>query len=212
MTNISGKTISAAERRIKALELRKQGMTLRAIGDVLGVSATTISNDLKVAIDNLNAQEQAEDEAGDALAERRQQALELRKQGYSYRAIGRVLEVSHQTAANDVKAALAELDKIERLEASEMRRLMAERIDMARHAIAVEVISGNMGAVDRWIKLNEQEAKLFGLNEPEKIGFTFEPEMLAAMQILNIEPSRAFEQFKQIIMTKAKAVNSPVVS
>ena len=46
-------------------------------------------------------------------AERRQQALELRKQGNSYRAIGAALGVSEKTAHQDVQRALRALAALE---------------------------------------------------------------------------------------------------
>ena len=46
--------INAAERRIKSIEMRKKGHTLTEIGDALGVTATTINNDIKFMLKEYN--------------------------------------------------------------------------------------------------------------------------------------------------------------
>lgn len=195
--------ITIQERRIKALRLKKAGKSYREIGELLGVSHTTASNDVKAALESLAEHEQAAED-NDELSNRRQRALELRKKGDTYREIGKALNVSHTTAAKDVKAALEELQRVERLRTEEYRQLMAERINMARKSLVDKVMNGDEKAIDRWIRLNEQEIKLFGLNEPQMIGFTFQPELVAALQVLGLDPDTAFDHFQQLIFQKAR--------
>ena len=121
--------------------------------------------------------------------ERRVKALELRKRGASYRDIGDALGVSHTTAAKDVKKALAQLNKQEAVSAEQYRRLSAERINVARIAIAHRVMQGDLPSIDRWLKLNEQEIKLYGLNEPEvlKLGLSDETAQSLSMLLAVME-------------------------
>jgi len=50
-----GERTSAVERRVKAFELRKQGQSYRAIGQVLGVSHAQAQRDVVEELDRLNA-------------------------------------------------------------------------------------------------------------------------------------------------------------
>src|SRR6266542_3648245 len=62
-------------------------------------------------------------------AARRQQALDLRKAGASYRAIGAQLNISEAQAHRDVKAALARLAELELESADELRTMELDRLD-----------------------------------------------------------------------------------
>src|SRR5262245_26206534 len=62
-------------------------------------------------------------------AARRQQALELRKAGASYRAIGAQLNISEAQAHRDIKAALARLAELELASADELRTMELARLD-----------------------------------------------------------------------------------
>lgn len=140
--------------------------------------------------------------------ERRVKALELRKRGASYRDIGEALGVTHTTAASDVKKALDQLNKQEAATAEQYRRLMAERINVARLAIAHMVMQGNFMAVDRWLKLNEQEIKLYGLNEPEvlKLGLTDETtQYLMELQAVMEANGQHIGDFLQLALTRYRA-------
>jgi hypothetical protein len=141
-------------------------------------------------------------------AERRIQALEMRKRGMSYRSIGEVLGVSHTMAAKDVARALKDLNNVEKTEAEDLRRLMAERIDLARSAISTLVLFGSMEAVDRWLKLNEQEIKLFGLSKPDVIQLELSEDVrtwLAAQGIGTSDVVQAFEAMIRARMTSPPA-------
>jgi transposase len=53
-------TLSIMERRLKVLEYRLKGLSTRAIGEKLGVSAMTVSRDLQAAMQDLAQAELAE--------------------------------------------------------------------------------------------------------------------------------------------------------
>jgi hypothetical protein len=108
------------------------------------------------------------------LAERRQRAIALRKAGASYRAIAQAIvkdfpdfpNYTESMACKDVHSVLEELNDQALEDAEIMRRLESERLDLASMAIARQVQAGDLQAVDRWIKLIEARAKLWGLHLP----------------------------------------------
>jgi len=98
--------------------------------------------------------------------DREAQALELRKAGASFPAIGQALGISDEGARKAVSRALARIAQQTDEAAAELRALELERLDMAQLAIARQVQQGNFGAIDRWIRLSERRAKLLGLDAP----------------------------------------------
>src|SRR6266511_4597608 len=120
-------------------------------------------------------------------AARRQQALDLRKAGSSYRAIGAQLNISEAQAHRDVKAALARLAEMELASADELRTMELLRLDKlmleaARILAATHpyVAGGKvllnltddgpkLQAIDRLLRISESRRKLLGLDAPPKV-------------------------------------------
>jgi DNA-binding CsgD family transcriptional regulator len=101
--------------------------------------------------------------------EREVQALELRKQGASYRAIGRHLGIS-QTAAHDaVMRVLARFAAQSEKHTRELRQLEVERLDAAMSVVMPLVRRGDLAAVDRLVRLVDARARLLGLNAPAQV-------------------------------------------
>lgn len=134
-----------------------------------------------------------------AAAERRGQALELRKAGQSFRAIGAALGVSEAQAHHDVRHALARLAELELASADELRALELARLDtLTEEAVRVlsathplvsggKVLSGftedgtaigltddgpKLAAIDKLIRISESRRKLLGLDKPTLIAPT----------------------------------------
>lgn len=101
--------------------------------------------------------------------ERRQKALEMRKSGASYRAIGANLGVSEAQAHRDVQAALATMAELEQASADEYRTLELMRLDMALLALSPKMKFGDPQVVNAWVKVSESRRKLLGLDAPTKI-------------------------------------------
>lgn len=97
------------------------------------------------------------------------QALELRKFGASYRAIASRLGCSKAGAYKAVIRALEKLAKERDGRAQELRELELQRLDMATLSIARQVQSGDYAAIDRWLKVVRERARLLGLYAPEKV-------------------------------------------
>lgn len=106
------------------------------------------------------------------IEERRQQALDFRKAGYSYRDIGARLEVSHEQARRDVEAALAALVADTKDSAEQLRQLELERLDMLTKALEPMAAVGNPGAVNSFLRVMERRAKLLGLDKPQAVDVT----------------------------------------
>ena len=117
------------------------------------------------------------------LAERRHKAFGLLRSGATYREVASVMRTlqhketgellypkySHTSATRDVKAVLAEL-RDERLSmAEEYVDLELQRLDIAAVAIAKKVQSGDLFAIDRWVKIIETRMRLLGLDAPVKL-------------------------------------------
>ncbi len=99
---------------------------------------------------------------------RRNRAIELRIEGFSYREIAKELGVSVATAFNDVEAVIqrnkAEADE----RADKARHIALHRIDVAVRGLMPDVRSGNARSAEVMAKLEERRAKLIGLDAPEK--------------------------------------------
>ena len=101
-------------------------------------------------------------------AERRIQALELRKAGATYEQIGKQLGVTKQAAYKHVKKALDAMNDTIREQADDVRNIEVERLDKLWFVMYKQALSGNQGAVDRCLKIMDRRAKLLGLDAPEK--------------------------------------------
>jgi len=127
----------------------------------------------------------------EALAVRRQAALDLRIDGWSYRAIAKELGIGHSQAKRDVQAELEALVEESREAAEEVRELELSRLDKAitvcNDTLKSCWVDGSddreksrelqLKAIDRIAKLTEQRAKLLGLYAPQEVKQTITDEV-----------------------------------
>ena len=102
------------------------------------------------------------------IIERQIQALDLRKTGKSYRAIGDALGISYTQAHRDVMTELKRLARLRRDKAEELRQLELERLDAYEEALHTGAAAGDPKAILAVVKLMERRAKLTGLDAPEQ--------------------------------------------
>ena len=102
------------------------------------------------------------------IQERKLQALDLRKAGLSYRQIGEELNVSYQTAWQDVRAAMKALAQVENGRADEVRRIELQRLDELWRGLWADATGGDPAAIRAALGLMERRAKLLGLDAPAK--------------------------------------------
>lgn len=102
------------------------------------------------------------------LIKRQQLAIQLKNSGWSYRAIGEKLGITHVQAFYDVRDAIVELNETRLESADEYRAIELERLDGLTKALEPMAMVGNVGSVNAYIKVMEQRAKLLGLYAPVK--------------------------------------------
>lgn len=134
-----------------------------------------------------------------ALLQRRLEALELRKRGLSYRAIGERLGVDHKVIYNEVMAELKRLADESQDKAAEIRALELERLDALIKGLEPMAMVGNPGAVNSYIKCMERRAKYLGLDEPTK----FEHDWRKEAQAAGVDDARLFEE---LVNAAAKSI------
>lgn len=103
------------------------------------------------------------------ISQRQILALDLRISGLSFRAIGEKLGISHQQVFRDIENELARLADLRADKAETLRELELQRLDKIINSLDAWVASGNVGAVNAWIKASERRAKLLGLDAPTKV-------------------------------------------
>lgn len=101
--------------------------------------------------------------------ERRPQVLAMRKGGASLRQIADHFGISHEQVRQDIKAALADIIAETRDAAEEYRALELDRLDALHLALWPQATKGNLGAVDRVLRVMQRRADLLGLDAPQRI-------------------------------------------
>jgi hypothetical protein len=123
-----------------------------------------------------------------AAHERRLRALDLRRDGHSYREIARQLGwADHHSASRAVSRALRE--SVPREVVDEVRRIELERLDALFVPMFLQATSGNRLAVDRCLRIMERRAALVGLDAPIQVHQTVitEGDFERAIRELNAE-------------------------
>lgn len=113
---------------------------------------------------------------------RRRTVLELRRRG---KTIEEIMEawnssveleyrVSRSTIAKDLKEALQQLAEESASDAKAVRELLAQRLDLAMGApkFLRQIDNGNLGAIDKLVRMVDTYAKLYGAYAPTKIAQT----------------------------------------
>ena len=100
--------------------------------------------------------------------ERAAKALDLRKQGLTYREIGKRIRCTTQNAWACVQKALAELRDKTSETAQDVRDQQLGRLDAALKALWPKIKRGEPRAIDTAIRLEERRSKLLGLDAPSK--------------------------------------------
>jgi len=105
-------------------------------------------------------------------AERRQKALELRKNGYDYRTIAKALNTTVKTAYLDVQKCLEEIRANTHETAEDVLELELKRLDIAQAALMPRVREGDPRAIDTLMRVQERRAKYLGLDAANKVEIT----------------------------------------
>lgn len=103
------------------------------------------------------------------ILERQIVALELRKSGFSYRAIADRTDVTQMQAYRDVQSELKRLADVSLDSANELRQMELERLDMAIKGLMPFVEAGSSSHAIALVKVIGERSKLLGLYAPEQI-------------------------------------------
>jgi hypothetical protein len=104
--------------------------------------------------------------------EHQRQALELRRAGLGYEAIGAQLGIGKSQAHRLVQRGLAECRAQVTANADELRSEELSRLDGMLQGLWPRARKGEAAAVDRVLKIGERRAKLLGLDAPTKVAET----------------------------------------
>jgi len=126
--------------------------------------------------------------------------------GRSVREIARIIGVSHQTVANDEKHCREEWRKQYALTVDEWAKQETARYDVALAAIWQAVESGQLEAIDRFVKLSAARRELLGLDAPKRIEANVRVEIDDPIEDLESQWARAAEQAG--ILAVAEGANS----
>ena len=94
------------------------------------------------------------------------QCLELRLAGANLEAIGRQVGLHKSNVSRRIKDALADIPATE---ADALRTIENERLDGMQVAICNRVRKGDLGAIDRAIRISERRSRLNGLDAPQRV-------------------------------------------
>lgn len=101
-------------------------------------------------------------------AERRARALDMRKDGATYEAIGKELKISAQAAWKIVTKYLKQAREQTDESVSDLRDMMKRRLLEANESLAPKIREGDHKAIDTYIRLQARLAALHGLDAPTK--------------------------------------------
>lgn len=103
-----------------------------------------------------------------AAAKRRTEALALRLEGKTFKAIGDAMSCSEQRAHRMVTQELARLNARRAEAADEVTRLECERLDALLAAVMPGARQGKVRHIDRVLAIMQRRAKLLGLDKPSR--------------------------------------------
>ena len=105
---------------------------------------------------------------GARMLEHQRQALELRRAGLGYHAIGAKLGLGKSQAHRLVTAALAEARVQVTANADDLRSEEVSRLDAMLTGLWPSARNGAVASIDRVVKIMERRARLLGLDAPER--------------------------------------------
>lgn len=104
--------------------------------------------------------------------DRRLQAVQLRRNGATFDAIGKAIGISTARAHKIVTEELDRSAKQLNNETEQLRQLEVMRLERLLVSISTAITNGQLGAVDKAIKISERLSKLQGLDAPTKLDHT----------------------------------------
>lgn len=97
---------------------------------------------------------------------RAQEALKLRAKGYTFERVAGEMGISETTARGLVKEGLTRLREENLVTAEDMRQQIQARLEWAADAISSKVQAGDVYAIEKWVMIQREIAKLYGVYTP----------------------------------------------
>lgn len=126
--------------------------------------------------------------------ERERDALEMRIGGASARAISEQLGITERGVRKAIRRAMDRIKDEIKGNAEDLHDLQLERLDKMLLAVWSDAIKGSYGAVDRVLRIEDQRAKLLGLDAPRQIIHTWQTELLQLIESGDVTPEEAREE------------------
>jgi hypothetical protein len=136
-------------------------------------------------------------------ATHRLQALRLRKEVYTYDAIGTRLGISRQRAHQLVTEELHKLREEASEVAEDVRQLELERLDAMVRILAPKVKRADLGAIQTVLKIMERRAKLLGLDAPQEFTLLLKREVAALADELGLDAAEVLAEAEAILAGEA---------
>lgn len=106
-------------------------------------------------------------------SQRQDKATELRRQGYTYEQIGKILNVTGEQAQRDVLNYLRACASVVDDEAT-TRTVELMRLDALQVTAQTRAEEGDLKAVKLALEIGERRAKLLGLDAPKRVEHAYE--------------------------------------
>lgn len=132
---------------------------------------------------------------------RERKALEMRLGGFDTEEIGATVGLSRSAVNRAIDRAMARITKPA---ATELRDMAIGRLDAMLKAIWLEVLNGNLAAIDRALRLEERRAKMEGTDAPLKLDIAGMVAQVAAEFGLNDDESASLFADIQRELTAAR--------
>lgn len=104
--------------------------------------------------------------------QKRQQIVELRRSGLSWREIGNVIGLDPKGVRQHYLTAIS--TALQDAGAEELRAEEGDRLDRLQRAAWAKALAGDLPAIHTVLRIMERRAKLFGLDAPVKVAATVE--------------------------------------
>lgn len=137
-----------------------------------------------------------------AIERRRQKVADGLLAGDTYRVMAKELRVSLGTIAKDTKAIFTQWREDRAWKIEEWASLQVHRLDKMLHAIWPEVLAGELPAIDRALRIEQQRADLLGTQAAKVVAiYDWQKEVAES----GIDPGAFFEQLAQEAYERLKS-------
>lgn len=126
----------------------------------------------------------------------RQQALSFRLAGLSHADIARKLDITEERVGRIISSSLAASSRALG-SVDDMRDLENARIDRAQAALWPRVLSGDIKAIEAYLKIAEFRSRINGMDAPQKVELAL---------TVKEEMNQAFQELEQLMDDHAQAV------